>query len=70
MLFFLSKLDRTKKWQARSNEDKKEIKNRKRIIQKGFRQQLGLIIHQPKPGFGSMNDGNMLDDFLKIHLFL
>lgn len=58
------KLD-TKKWQARSNEDKEKVENRKRIIQNGFRQQLGLIVDQPKAGFGSTNDGNTARRFFE-----
>ena len=46
-----------KKWQARGN-DKEIVANIKARIQKEFREQCGLIIDKPKPGFGNMNDGN------------
>ena len=39
-------------------EEKESIKIRKRSIQKGFRERLGLIVDQPKQSFGSSNDGN------------
>jgi len=37
----------------------------KRIIQKGFRLQLGLIVDRPKPGYGSTNDGNTARRFFE-----
>lgn len=58
------KLD-IKKWQARTSEDKKATENRKKNIQKGFRQQLGLIVDQPKPGYDSTNDGNIARRFFE-----
>ncbi|XP_024875226.1 uncharacterized protein LOC112456728 [Temnothorax curvispinosus] len=54
-----------KKWQARSTEEKQITQDRKKIIQKGFKQQLGLIIDRPKPGYGSTNDGNTARRFFK-----
>lgn len=54
-----------KKWQARSPNDKEIVKNRKAIIQKGFRIRMGLIVDQPKPGFGSSNDGNTARRFFE-----
>jgi hypothetical protein len=47
-----------KKWQARGDADniKNKKKNRKKILD-DFRQKLGLIVDQPKQGFGSTNDG-------------
>ncbi|XP_076660390.1 uncharacterized protein LOC143363727 [Halictus rubicundus] len=47
-----------KKWQMRTKKDKEIMENRKAIIQKGFRSQLGLVVDCPKPGYGSSNDGN------------
>lgn len=47
-----------KKWQARSNEDKKIVKETKERIQKVFRQKTGLIVDIPKTGFGNSNTGN------------
>lgn len=58
------KLD-IKKWQARSSEEKKTIENRKKIIQKEFRLQLGLIVDQSKPGFGISNNGNTARRFFE-----
>lgn len=55
----------TKKWQARVAEDKESVKLRKKNIQTGFRIQLGLIIDQPKQGFGSTNDGNTARRFFE-----
>ena len=54
-----------KKWQARTANDKENVKARKALIQKGFRLRLGLIVDQPKPGFGSSNDGNTARRFFK-----
>lgn len=50
-----------KKWQA----DKKSIESRKKTIQKGFRERLGLLIDQPKQGYGSTNDGNTARRFFQ-----
>jgi len=58
------KLD-IKKWQTRNKEEKQMIENRKAMIQKGFRLQLGLIVDRPKPGFGSTNDGNTARRFFE-----
>ena len=58
------KLD-VKKWQARGSKDKEATENRKKIIQKGFRQRLGLIVDQPKPGYGNTNDGNTARRFFE-----
>lgn len=46
-----------KKWQAR-NQDKDILKENKVRIQKEFKNRMGLIVDQPKPGFGNSNDGN------------
>lgn len=53
-----------KKWQART-EEKKITEECKRVIQKGFRLQLGLIVDCPKPGYGSTNDGNTARRFFE-----
>lgn len=47
-----------KKWQARSDEDKADIKIRSDEIKLKFKKEMGLIVDKPKPGFGSSNDGN------------
>jgi hypothetical protein len=54
-----------RKWQARSAEEKNNVSTRKKNIQLGFRHQLGLIVDQPKPGFGSSNDGNTARRFFE-----
>jgi len=54
-----------KKWQARTEEEKKIMEDCKRIIQKGFCLQLGLIVDRPKPGYGSTNDGNTARRFFE-----
>lgn len=46
------------KWQARSNEEKKVVKETKEKIQKNFKEELGLLVDIPKAGFGNTNDGN------------
>ncbi|CAG9760196.1 unnamed protein product [Ceutorhynchus assimilis] len=47
-----------KKWRLQSEAEKETIKQRKIQIQHNFRNQMGLIVDIPKPGFGSTNDGN------------
>ncbi|XP_025411419.1 uncharacterized protein LOC112684234 [Sipha flava] len=47
-----------KKWQARG-DDQEMLKKKKNEIQTKFRQELGLLIDQPRPGgSGTTNDGN------------
>lgn len=47
-----------KKWQIRSAEDKLTVKTRKEIIQKAFKEEMGLLVDIPKAGYGNTNDGN------------
>lgn len=47
-----------KKWQARSQEDKKIVAERKQNIQNAFKEEMGLLVDIPKAGFGNTNDGN------------
>ncbi|CAG9834500.1 unnamed protein product [Diabrotica balteata] len=47
-----------KKWQARTPEDKKIIKETKEKVQKCFRAEMGLLVDIPKAGYGNSNDGN------------
>ncbi|XP_039967555.1 uncharacterized protein LOC120779423 [Bactrocera tryoni] len=47
-----------KKWQARTESEKLLVSENKARIQKGFKDKIGLIVDQPKPGFGNSNDGN------------
>lgn len=54
-----------KTWQVRSADHKSILKERKENIQKAFKEQLGLIVDKPKPGFGSTNDGNTAKRFFK-----
>lgn len=54
-----------KKWQARTVEEKNLTEERKLVIQKGFRLQLGLVVDRPKPGYGSSNDGNTARRFFE-----
>lgn len=56
-LYLSYKLD-IKKWQARSAEEKEKTQTRTNNVKKSFCLQLGLIIDQPKPDFGTTNDGN------------
>lgn len=56
-----------KKWAITTDEHKEEIKNRKMEIQKKFKDEMGLIIDRPKPGFGTSNDGNTARRFFKNH---
>ena len=41
------------------------MENSKKVIQKGFRLQLGLIVDRPKLGYGSTNDGNTARRFFE-----
>ncbi|XP_049301884.1 uncharacterized protein LOC125775388 [Bactrocera dorsalis] len=54
-----------KKWQARSESDKKVVNENKNRIIKEFREKAGLIIDQPKPGCGNSNDGNTARRFFQ-----
>src|SRR5436190_20960714 len=38
------------KWQARSDEDKKVVSEKKLIIQKSFKEEMGLLVDIPKAG--------------------
>lgn len=53
-----------KKWQAR-NQDKEIVAKHKANIQKEFKNRMGLIVDQPKPGFGNSNDGNTARRFFR-----
>lgn len=57
-----------KKWQARSPEEKQLTADRKKSIQEGFREKLGLLIDRPKAGFGNTNDGNTARRFFENSL--
>lgn len=48
-----------KKWQARTEYEKREVQNRKKEVQKDFKIKFGVNVDQPKPGgSGTTNDGN------------
>lgn len=53
-----------KKWQARSEEEKALLADKKSRIQKDFREKLGLIVDKPRSGgSGTSNDGNSARKF-------
>lgn len=54
-----------KKWQARGDNEKQIVESRKKEIQKEFRLKLGLLVDQPKQGYGSTNDGNTARRFFQ-----
>lgn len=47
-----------KKWSATTEENKRLKQEKKKIVQKRFREELGLIIDKPRQGSGNSNDGN------------
>lgn len=47
-----------KNWQVRGPEDKASVKQRSGEIQKKFKDQMGLIVDKPTPGYGNTNGGN------------
>lgn len=54
-----------KKWQARTENEKKLVSQRKTEIQKGFKSELGLIVDRPKSGYGSTNNENTARRFFE-----
>lgn len=54
-----------RKWQAKSDEEKKQCQERKLRIQQRFRQETGLIIDYPQQGSGNSNDGNTARRFFR-----
>lgn len=54
-----------KKWQVRDAADKANVKQRAADIQKRFKNEMGLIVDKPKPGYGNTNDGNTARRFFK-----
>lgn len=54
-----------KKWTVRDEEEKRIVKENKKRIQDLFKQNLGLIVDRPKPGFGNTNDGNTARRFFQ-----
>lgn len=53
-----------KKWQNRT-QDNLAVDSRKKMIQQRFREELGLIVDNPKQGYGSSNDGNTSRNFFE-----
>ncbi|XP_052835600.1 uncharacterized protein LOC128252141 [Drosophila gunungcola] len=53
------------KWQVKSAEDKDIVNNNKKRIQKEFKEKLGLLVDDPKPGFVSTSDGNTSRKFFQ-----
>lgn len=43
---------------SRTEEDKASVKQRSDNIKQRFKNEMGLIVDKPKPGFASSNDGN------------
>lgn len=54
-----------KKWQARSEIEKQIVAETKLRVQRAFKEKAGLIVDQPKPGFGNSNDGNTARRFFQ-----
>lgn len=55
-----------KKWQARSAAEKQSVAMKKKQIQAGLREKLGLIVDKPRSGgSGTSNDGNTARKFFK-----
>ena len=53
------------KWQIRGEKDKEILESRKELIQRRFREQLGLIIDLQKPVYVITNDGNTAGRFFE-----
>ena len=53
-----------KSWQAKG-ENKTKVEVRKKIIIDGLRKELGILVDQPKSGYGSTNIGNTARVFFK-----
>ena len=54
-----------KKWSVRNKKDKEQFTASKINIQRKFKEEMGLIVDQAKPGYGSTNDGNSARRFFK-----
>lgn len=53
------------KWRVNRPEDRIKVEETKKRIQTNFKTQLGLIVDQPKPGYGNSNDGNTARRFFE-----
>jgi len=54
-----------KTWQASGVENRKVVETTKKEIWEKFKNQLGLIVDKPKPGYGNSNDGNTARRFFE-----
>ena len=67
--YILYKL-RTETWQARSDEDKAEVKRKKAEVQQKLKERLGLEVDIPKSGgSGTSNDGNTARRFFQVQIY-
>lgn len=68
-LHILYKL-RTETWQARSDEDKAEVKRKKAEVQQKLKERLGLVVDIPKSGGSGTSRYKYILDVLFKYLFL
>ena len=68
-LHILYKL-RTETWQARSDEDKAEVKRKKAEVQQKLKERLGLVVDIPKSGGSGTSRYKYISDVLFKYLFL
>lgn len=54
-----------KTWQARGNEKKEKVTQKKKEVQEKFRSELGLLVDIPKQQSGNTNDGNSARKFFR-----
>ena len=64
-LFHLSYKLGIKDWQARTQEDKQIISERKELIKQELKTKLSLPVDSPKQGYGNNNDGNTARRFFE-----
>lgn len=61
---------KTETWQARTAEDKAEVKRKKSEVQQKLKERLGLVVDIPKSGgSGTSNDGNTARRFFQVHIY-
>lgn len=54
-----------KKWQARSTDEKNDVEEQKKRVQKEFKTRLGLVVDKPKQSYGTSNNGNTARNFFE-----
>lgn len=54
-----------KSWQARGDENKNIVAEKKKIVQDKFRRELGLLVDMPRQHTGNTNDGNTARKFFR-----